>query len=345
MLVSIVTLGVLCYQQQSAVSFELADLLRLNIDPVMRKYLFFGFFVAFAVKIPLVPFHTWQPGIYAKAPAAIALFIAALLYQAGLYGFFRFGFTIFPQILSELSAPLCVLAVTGIIYASLLAWQARGLRQILAYVSIVHVAFGFLGLVALQHQSIAGGLFLITVHAPIAAGLFMLAVAFEERSGATEIGAVSGLAARVPAFSFFMVVLALAAISLPLTAGFAGEFMVLNGAFGEYPVLTGLALSGTVLGAVYMLGICRQTLFGPERGQFRDLAANEILALAFVTAAIIVSGLYPSLVLEYLQQDTSRAVNAVLNAQVESFDRRKQMWPPSGNINLASPDILKLSAE
>lgn len=312
MLAAIIYCGVSYQAQFGKLSFLLSDLAKTDFNLTTAKYLLSGFLVAFAVKSPIFPFHSWLPKTYSSAPAGASVLLAALLFQTGVYGIFRFAMPLFPEAYQVCAPYLAILAVIGIVYGALLAWRQTTVKRVFAYSSVSHVAYSILGLSIIGVIGITGGLFQIVSHIFIACGLFMLAGFLYKRLSHDNIQDISGLASVAPKFSFFMLAYSLAAISVPLTINFPGEFMVLQAAY-EYNQWLGIfALLGVVLGAVYMLGLCKKILFGKAFNQeFRDLNKEENSLLLALFALVLTCGIFPKII-------TSLVIPAV-NNQVAIF--------------------------
>ncbi len=294
LLLAIIYAGYSYFQAEGVFSLELVDLLNHTFTLNEQRILFLGFFVAFAVKSPIFPFHTWLPATYSNAPKGLAIIFAGLLFQAGIYGLFRFNLGLFPQAFAEFAPTLAVLATIGIVYGALLAWRSKSIRGLMAYASISHVGFSILGLATLNPSGVSGGLLQIFSHILIAVGLFTIAYAMERRQSGELITDFRGLASKAPVFSFFVICFSLASISLPLTISFVGEFQVLAASFAKFPIITCFALLGVILGAVYMLGFCQQILFGePMTEDFDDLDPNERISLASLLVLILILGVLP----------------------------------------------------
>ena len=340
MLAAIIFLAVSAYKTGGQISFEIKDLLNLNLTADTQRYLLLAFIFAFAVKSPLVPFHSWQPAIYSLSPNFIAIFFSSLLFQVGIFGVYKFCFTLFPAVISDLAPILAVLGVASILLGSLVAWRELGLRRALAYASIAHIGFSFLGLGSLNYAAVSGAIYLIITHILIAAGLFILACIFENNSKSTQFGSVAGLAKTAPRFSFFMLCFSLASISLPLTASFVGEFMVLADTFFVFPLLGSLALIGVILGAVYMLNICRQMLFGEARGEFQDLTTVQQLVLAPIILLILLLGIYPQPILRFINTDSQLVLGRVEKEKSKTVPLKKYQLP-EGTTNLQLANLVQ----
>ncbi len=307
LLLAIIYCGYSYYQTQGYFSFDLSALLSHDFSLQEQSYLFLGFFIAFAVKSPIFPFHSWLPATYANAPKGLAIIFAGLLFQAGIYGLFRFNLILFPEAFAEFAPVLAVLATIGIVYGALLAWRSKSIRGLMAYASISHVGFSILGLASMNPSGVSGGLLQIFSHILIAVGLFTIAFAMERRNSSELISDFQGLASKAPVFSFFLICFSLASISLPLTISFVGEFQVLAASFIKFPVITCFALLGVILGAVYMLGFCQQVLFGePKEEEFKDLNPDERVVLSSLLVLILVLGIFPRLISDILTQVASQ---------------------------------------
>jgi NADH-quinone oxidoreductase subunit M len=288
-------------------SFAFADLVRVHLPVPVQAVLLAAFGLSFAIKVPMVPLHTWLPDAHVEAPTAGSVILAGVLLKMGTYGFMKLGFPLFPEA-TRLAAPLItVLAVISIVYGACLALVQDDIKKIIAYSSISHLGYVMLGLISLDLLGIQGAIIQMVSHGLTAAGLFLMVGMIYERCHTRELAAYGGLARMLPVYSVFFMVLTLASIGLPTTSGFTGEFLVLLGAFNAAwqgtqqagmlsLIVTASAVSGVVLGALYMLRFAQQFLFGAERAPHRplsDLDMREKSVLAAIVVAIFWLGLYP----------------------------------------------------
>ncbi len=288
-------------------SFAFADLYRSQLPVSVQKLLLGAFALSFAIKVPVVPLHTWLPDAHVEAPTAGSVILAGVLLKMGTYGFMKLGFPLFPDA-TRLFTPLIMgLAVVSIIYGACLALVQTDIKKIIAYSSISHLGYVMLGLVSLDLLGIQGAIIQMVSHGLTAAGLFLMVGMIYERCHTRELAAYGGLAKLLPVYSVFFAVLTLAAIGLPTTSGFTGEFLVLMGAFSaswrqyqqgvSFPLAASAsAVLGVVLGALYMLWFAQRFLFGATKAPHQpiaDLDLREKAILGAIVVAVFAIGLYP----------------------------------------------------
>lgn len=285
------------YTQTGQISFALEDLMATKLTVTEQAWLFGAFCAAFAVKIPLIPFHSWLPEAYVEAPTGGSLILAGVLFQMGVYGLLRFAYPLFP-IGAEMLAPwIGALAVAGIIYGALIAWAQEDVKRTMAYASISHMGYAVLGVVALNTVATTGTIYQMLNHGISAGALFLLIGMLQERSGSRRLSDFGGLITKMPVFAAYFLVFTLSAIALPLTLGFVGEFMVLAGSFKAHPWLVGLALSGAVLGAIYMLNVYKRMMCGEVNVKcegLSDLTSRELVMLTPLLVLVFLMGIFPN---------------------------------------------------
>ena len=278
----------------------------------LQRWVFWALFLAFAIKVPLVPLHTWLPLAHVEAPTAGSVFLAGVLLKLGTYGFLRIVLPLLPNATVELGVPLiAVLAVIGIIYGSLCAGAQGDIKRLVAYSSIAHMGFCMLGMGSLNAVGLAGSVLEMVNHGLYTGGLFLLVGMIYERYHTRTIADLGGLAKRLPVWSFFMVGMSLASIALPGLNGFVSETLCLAGMFQRSPLFAVLGASGMVLGAWYMLSMLRQVVFGPWREpasyqderEVEDLDLAEWLAIALPLALCLALGVYPKAFLDLIRPD------------------------------------------
>ncbi len=288
-------------------SFAFADLYGNRLPPGTQAWLFAAFAVSFAIKVPIVPLHTWLPDAHVEAPTAGSVILAGVLLKMGTYGFMKLGFPMFPDAARAFTPAIMTLAVVSIVYGACLALVQNDIKKIIAYSSISHLGYVMLGLASLDLIGIQGAIIQMVSHGLVAGGLFTMVGMVYERCHTRDLAAYGGLAKLLPVYSVFFAILTLASIGLPTTSGFTGEFMALMGAFNAaWPlheagqslplVLAALAVTGVVLGALYMLRLAQRFLFGKERAPHQpliDLDVREKLILAAFVVAIFWLGLFP----------------------------------------------------
>jgi NADH-quinone oxidoreductase subunit M len=307
MLAAVIYLVWSLWRTTGVASFAFADLYKARLPLEAQQWLLAAFALSFAIKVPMVPFHTWLPDAHVEAPTAGSVILAGVLLKMGTYGFMKLGFPLFPDA-TRLATPLiAMLSVLSIVYGACLALVQKDIKKIIAYSSISHLGYVMLGLVSLDLLGVQGAIVQMVSHGLVAAGLFLMVGMIYERCHTRELAAYGGLAKVLPVYSVFFLVLTLASVGLPTTSGFTGEFLVLMGAFNAawrpaagvpaIPVwVAGVAVSGVVLGALYMLWFAQRFLFGAERvphGPVADLDLREKSILALLVAAVFWLGLFP----------------------------------------------------
>jgi NADH-quinone oxidoreductase subunit M len=288
-------------------SFAFTELYRNQLPVGTQGWLLAAFALSFAIKVPMVPLHTWLPDAHVEAPTAGSVILAGVLLKMGTYGFMKLGFPLFPDAARAFTPAIMTLAVVSIVYGACLALVQTDIKKIIAYSSISHLGYVMLGLASLDLLGIQGAIMQMVSHGLVAGGLFTMVGMIYERCHTRDLAAYGGLAKLLPVYSVFFAILTLASIGLPTTSGFTGEFMALMGAFNaawpQYEAgyslplaLAVIAVSGIVLGALYMLWFAQRFLFGKDKAPhqpIRDLDARErIILLAFVVA-IFWLGLFP----------------------------------------------------
>jgi NADH-quinone oxidoreductase subunit M len=262
-------------------------------------WLFLGFFIAFAVKVPLFPFHTWLPDAHVEAPTAGSVLLAGVLLKMGTYGMFRFNLGFFPD-QSRANAPwIIVLALIGIIYGALVALVQPNMKKLIAYSSISHLGFVVLGIFSFTQAGLDGATFIMLSHGVATGGLFMLAGILYERRHTYEIAEFGGLATPMPKYATFFLFVVLASVGLPLLNGFIGEFLVLSGAFQARPWTGILAATGVIWSAGYLLWMYQRVFFGKVTHTVNltlpDLDIREQIALVPIAVMALVMGIAPIL--------------------------------------------------
>ncbi|MFQ5458198.1 MAG: NuoM family protein, partial [Myxococcota bacterium] len=302
MLVAMIYLYILHHDQFGTWTFDLLALYDVLV-PVGEGWmgpqtlLFLAFGVAFAVKVPLWPFHTWLPDAHVEAPTAGSVILAAILLKMGTYGFLRFSLPLFPDATLVLLPWIFALAVIGIIYGALVAMVQADVKKLVAYSSVSHLGFVMLGMFALNLQGLQGGILQMVNHGLSTGALFLLVGMVYERRHTRMIAELGGLAKPLPIYAAFFLIVTLSSIGLPGLNGFVGEFLILLGAFKASPWAAVLAATGVILAAVYMLWMVQRVFFGPcDRDENRalvDLGLREIAVLALIVLPIVWIGVHP----------------------------------------------------
>jgi len=306
------------YWLSGAGTFALNDLYRSPLDPTAATLLFFAFLIAFAVKVPLVPLHTWLPLAHTEAPTVGSAILAGILLKMGTYGIFRLAMPLFPQAALEAQGLLLALSVIGIIYGAVLALAQSDVKKAIAYSSISHLGFVTLGLATYQVAGVQGGLLQMVNHGLTTGGLFLLVGMLYERTHTRLFSDYGGLQAVTPRLAAAFLIIALASAGLPGLAGFVGEFLALAAAFAISPWWGALAVVGVVLAALYLLWIYQRIFHGrlinPGLGALKDLNWVEGLVVVPLIAVIVWIGVYPQPVLDRLEAPV-RQVLVVIDAE------------------------------
>ena len=319
MLVAIVTLAYLFQVASGDWSFAYEDLLTLDMSLRVQLWLFIGFALAFAIKVPMFPFHTWLPDAHVEAPTAGSVILAGVLLKMGVYGFLRFGLPLFPNAAMHPTVlmTILVLAVIGILYAAWVAAVQPDAKKLIAYTSVAHLGFVVVGVFGLTAQGIEGGILQMVNHGISTGALFLLVGMLYERRHTRLIDDFGGIAKVMPVFAFAFVLVALSSIGLPGTNGFVGEFLILIGTFQKHPWIAAVATTGVVFAACYMLPMVQRVLFNPldcpENKALKDLGRRERLILAPMLVLIILIGVFPGPFL-----DRTRASVAAVIERVET---------------------------
>ncbi|HWO90285.1 MAG TPA: NADH-quinone oxidoreductase subunit M [Gemmatimonadales bacterium] len=286
-------------------SFALDHIMRFAlVGGKPAAWLFVAFFLAFAIKVPMVPFHTWLPDAHVEAPTAGSVILAGVLLKMGTYGFIRFAVPLFPHVaFSPTTVNVVVtLSLIGIIYGALVAMVQPDLKKLVAYSSVSHLGFVMLGIWALNEQSTQGAMMVMINHGISTGALFFLVGMIYERRHSRMIEDFGGIARTVPLFSAVLTIVALSSIGLPATNGFVGEFLVLVGSFRAYPWATALATTAVIAAAAYLLWALKRMLYGnitkQENRELTDLTGREYAVMVPLLVMIVWLGLYPKPVLE-----------------------------------------------
>ena len=277
-------------------SFDYADLRAVMVGPGLERWLFLAFAVAFAIKVPLLPFHTWLPDAHVEAPTGGSVILAGVLLKMGTYGFLRFCLPLFPRAAVALAPLLAWVAIAGIVYGALMALAQADLKKLVAYSSVSHLGFVVLGIFAMNPEGMVGGLLQMVNHGINTGALFLLVGMIYDRAHTRMIADFGGVGRAMPVFAALTLVFVLGSIGLPGTNGFAGEFLILLGAFKDRAIYGVLAASGVVLGAVYLLVMVRRVVFGEVAGAargLRDLGRREVLALLPLLVIVFAIGVKP----------------------------------------------------
>ncbi len=297
MLVALLILYSLHGRATGTYTFDLSLLERFMVPAGAQTGLFLAFTLAFAIKVPLWPFHTWLPDAHVEAPTAGSVILAGVLLKMGTYGLLRFSIPFFP-VAASLALPwMGTLAVIGILYGGLVAWVQKDIKSLVAYSSVAHLGFVVLGSFSFRAEGIAGSILQMVNHGLSTGALFLLVGFIYERRHTRDIDEFGGLAKVMPVYAAFLLLVAFSSAGLPGLNGFVGEFLILLGTFRTAPVLAVLAVPGVVVAALYLLRLLRGVLWGPltreENRGLKDLDLREVLTMVPLVILIVWIGLYP----------------------------------------------------
>jgi NADH-quinone oxidoreductase subunit M len=302
MLVALIYLG---FAGAAGPTFALTDLYGIELTEAAGLWCCFAMLLAFAVKVPMWPLHTWLPDAHVEAPTGGSVILAGVMLKMGTYGVVRFVLPLFPDALVVFMPWVAILAVVGIIYGALVAMVQLDLKKLVAYSSVSHLGFVMLGLASLTAVGVTGSVYQMLNHGISTGALFLLVGMIYERRHTREIAAFGGLWKKLPLYASAFLIVTLSSIGLPGLNGFVGEFMILLGSFRANPVTAAIATSGVILGAVYMLWMFQRVMFGPldkmENRVLEDLTPREMIVLAPLIALIFVMGIYPKPFLETME--------------------------------------------
>ncbi len=283
-------------------TFDMVALTRLGhtFDLGFQRLLFVGFFLGFAIKVPIFPFHTWLPDAHVDAPTPASVLLAGILLKMGGYGFFRIAYPILPDGAQSFGWWMALLGVINIVYGAFVALAQTDFKRLVAYSSVSHMGFVLLGLASLTATGLNGAMFQMVSHGLVTGAMFLLVGALYERTHTRQLDDFGGLGARVPRYAGFLVFFSLASLGLPGLSGFVAEFLSLLGAFGVWRWQTVVSVLGIVIAAAYMLKVIRQVLLGPLNERWRsipDMTWWEWMTLAPLLVAVLALGVYPLLLL------------------------------------------------
>lgn len=295
-------------------SFAWEELVRVQLDPTAAWWVLLGFFLAFAVKMPIFPFHTWQPDTYTTAPAGGTMLLSGIMLKMGVYGVIRWMVPLAPEAMHSLAPVFIVLAVIGIVYASIIAMKQNDLKRLIAYSSIAHVGLIAAGVMAWNKAGLQGGLLQMLNHGINVVGLFYIVELLETRLGTRSLNEMGGIAKSAPKFATLFMIIMLGAVAVPLTNGFPGEFLLLNGVWNYNFWLGAVAGLTIIFGAVYMLRAYGLAMFGEANtttATFQDVKGNEWIVLGVIAALVVVLGFFPDVVLNLTDGSVNRILGTV----------------------------------
>lgn len=309
---------------------DVMDLYRVNIPFnadgffTPQTLLFFAFSLAFAIKVPVFPVHTWLPDAHVQAPTAGSVILAGVMLKMGTYGFLRFVLPMFPDAVQHWGWVFLVLGVMGIVYGALVAMVQVDVKKLVAYSSVSHMGYVMLGLFVLSSYGINGGIFQMLAHGVSTGGLFLMVGMIYERTHSREIAKYGGLAKAMPVYTILFLIITFSSIAVPMTNGFVGEFLILLATFGYNSGLGAIAVTGVILGAAYMLWMVKKVFFGPagelvdgSHGELKDLNPREIAVLVPILVLIFWMGVFPNHFLQWSEASIKHLVENQNNYELK----------------------------
>ncbi len=324
MLVGILVLYFYHAKTTGTYTFDLLELHKLSIPFNLQFWLFLAFAIAFAIKVPMFPFHTWLPDAHTEAPTVGSVILAGVLLKMGTYGFVRFNLPLFPEAAVHFMPLMAVLAIVGIIYGAFMCLVQKDLKRLIAYSSVSHLGFVMLGVFALNMQGLEGGIIQMINHGLSTGALFLLVGMIYERRHTRLIAEFGGLSKVIPVFAVFFMIVTLASIGLPGLNGFIGEFLIMLGAFKANYAWGVLAALGVILAAWYMLWMFQRVMFGKVVHEvnlkLKDLCGREIALLIPLLIFIVWIGVYPNTFFSRMEPAISKILSKYEKTKVAYWD-------------------------
>lgn len=307
-------------------SFSILDWYRLQMPIEAQTWLFLALGLGFAIKVPMFPFHTWLPYAHGQAPTIGSVMLAAVLLKMGTYAFVRFSLPIFPDASIAMMMPIAIVATIMVVYAAMVAFAQEDIKQVIAYSSISHMGIIILGIFAINPEGISGAVFFMLSHGIISGALFMLVGVIYDRRHTKMINEFGGLASVMPKYAVIFGFMMMASVGLPLTMGFVGEFLALVGFFAVSPIITAIAGTSIIFGAVYMLYLYKRSFFGElnneENKKLIDLKPAELTALVPLVVVVAWLGIYPKPVLGPIDTASKNLINFMYSKSVSDESKK-----------------------
>jgi len=317
MLLGIIYLGWQYAHLGNEPSFAITDLYGLSLAPNAQTLLFFAFALAFAIKVPLFPLHTWLPDAHVEAPTGGSIILAGVMLKMGTYGFLRFVLPYFPEASMRYAPLLLTLSVIGIIYGALVAWVQPDMKKLVAYSSVSHLGFCVLGIFAMNQTSVEGSILQMVNHGLSTGALFLLVGVVYERRHTRLLADYGGIAKTMPVYATLFVIAMLSSVGLPGLNGFVGEFLILSGSFQSHPRTTIVASSGVILAAIYLLWLVQRVFYGPvtieENKSIPEIKWNEIAAVIPLVILMVWIGVHPNTFLRKMSPSVTQLLSVVKN--------------------------------
>ncbi len=317
MLVGMLFMAYFFYQATGTWSFAILDWYRLILPESFQLWLFAAFFMGFAIKVPMFPFHTWLPYAHGQAPTIGSVILAAILLKMGTYAFIRFSLPLFPDASVYFMYPIAVISIIMIVYTAMVAYAQKDVKQVVAYSSVSHMGVIILGTFALNVEGITGSVFLMIAHGVVSGALFLLVGVIYDRRHTKMMDQFGGLAHVMPKYATIFGIMMMASVGMPLTINFVGEFLSLLGFYQQSHILTLLAGIAIIVGAIYMLAAYKKMFFGDvtieENKNLPDVNKRELIALIPLTIITIWLGIYPKPVLDPINNSVESVVQLMHN--------------------------------
>ena len=315
MLLGIIALYLANAAETGVYTFNILEFYRLTLSPDLQWWIFLAFFLGFAIKVPMFPFHTWLPDAHVQAPTAGSVILAGVLLKMGTYGFIRLSLPILPDATRQFVPMIAVLSIIAIIYGGLVALMQKDWKSLVAYSSVSHMGFITLGIFMLNPVALQGGIFQMLAHGVATGGLFLIVGLIYERMHTKEIARFSGLAQVMPVYATMFAIIAFASLGMPTLNGFIGEFLILAGTFQESHQYAFFAVWGVVLAAAYLLWLYQRVMLGEvkddEIAGLKDLNLRESMTLIPLVIMAIVMGIYPKPFLKMIEEPVNAIIERV----------------------------------
>lgn len=309
--------GIIVLYINTGKSFDILQMMTMNYPYNMQLILFWAFFAAFAVKVPMWPVHTWLPDAHTEAPTAGSVILAGILIKMGAYGFLRFNMPLFPEATKAMAPVMMILSVIAIIYGGIICLGQTDLKRLIAYSSVSHMGFVTLGIFALNIQGMQGGILQMINHGIVTGALFLCVGIIYDRTHTRQIADYGGTATVMPIYAAFFMVFTLASVGLPGTNGFIGEFLIILGGFTASKTLGVLAATGIIIGAAYMLWLYQRVFFmetNKKVAGLPDMDMREIMTIVPLIILVLWIGIYPNTFLSFMDASVQNLINRLNTA-------------------------------
>jgi NADH-quinone oxidoreductase subunit M len=321
--------GIIVLYFESGNTFSILKMMTINYPFHLQLLLFWAFFAAFAVKVPMWPVHTWLPDAHTEAPTAGSVILAGILIKMGAYGFLRFSMPLFPEATKAMAPAMMILSVIAIIYGGIICLGQTDLKRLIAYSSVSHMGFVTFGLFALNIQGIQGGILQMINHGIVTGALFLLVGMIYDRTHTRQIADYGGVATVLPVYAAFFMIFTLASIGLPGTNGFIGEFLIILGGFTTSKILGVLAATGIIIGAAYMLWLYQRVFFektNPKIEEYSDVNLREIITILPLIILVLWIGVYPNTFLSFMDASVQNLLDRINSVPITNSDGKEKIF-------------------